>query len=280
MSIKVERVFINEAFTKAINDYLATKDKQTGLVYDSFLVGCIRLLNIIYSEADIINPYNVDNAEILKNNLKKFGYPDAEINRFFTELDSFYKIDQENEHLTIKKDNPYFVSVQKILIDMLIAKKLNFHLLEQEIQDFYEILYTPDSKEPLKLSYNYLMAKSDPMEIKNYFNTELSTNEKIEEEATKNFLNNRSYEIMGLTMDYVRSLSIEELEKLNHQVYDYFKIRENAINKEYLLEKAIEEHDHANDKMTSGNGYVDILLIMGVITTLVMLGVIIRYLVF
>ncbi len=276
----MERVFINEAFTKAINDYLATKDKQTGLVYDSFLVGCIRLLNIIYSEADIINPYNVDNAEILKNNLKKFGYPDAEINRFFTELDSFYKIDQENEHLTIKKDNPYFVSVQKILIDMLIAKKLNFHLLEQEIQDFYEILYTPDSKEPLKLSYNYLMAKSDPMEIKNYFNTELSTHEKIEEEATKNFLNNRSYEIMGLTMDYVRSLSIEELEKLNHQVYDYFKIRENAINKEYLLEKAIEEHDHANDKMTSGNGYVDILLIMGVITTLVMLGVIIRYLVF
>ena len=53
--------------------------------------------------------------------------------------------------------------------------------------------------------------------------------------------------------------------------YDYFKIRENAINKEYLLDKAIEAIERENNKVTSGNGYVDILLVLSVICTVLML---------
>ena len=61
------------------------------------------------------------------------------------------------------------------------------------------------------------------------------------------------------------------MERINHQVFDYFKIRENAINKEYLLEKAIEALERENNKVTSGNGYVDILLVMSIICTIVMI---------
>ena len=58
-----------------------------------------------------------------------------------------------------------------------------------------------------------------------------------------------------------------------------FKIRENAINKEYLLEKAIEAIERENNKITSGNGYVDILLVMSVICTIVMIVGIIAFIV-
>ena len=74
--------FINEAFTQAINDYLANHESQSGIVYNSFLVVCLRLLKVIYSEADIINPFNANNADVLKTNLGKFGYPIEKIDVF------------------------------------------------------------------------------------------------------------------------------------------------------------------------------------------------------
>lgn len=276
----MEGIFINEAFNNAINSYLNCKNNKLGIEYNSFLVVCIRMLMVIYSETDIINPFNINNSDILINNLMKYGYPETKIKELFNNFQGFYNIEQKNRNLPIKENNPYFISVQKQIIDMFITKKVNFHVLEEEIRKFYDLLYTSESKEPLIISTNYLMAGDRINEIKEYFEHEMATHVEIPEEATKNYLNNRSYEIMGYSMDQIRSLSEEELEKMNHQVYDFFKIRENAINKEYLLEKAIEEFEHQKAPLTSGNGYVDILLIMGIVSTLVMVGVILKFIVF
>ena len=75
-------------------------------------------------------------------------------------------------------------------------------------------------------------------------------------------------------MDDIKNMSSGDVDRVNSLVYDYFKIRENAINKEYLLEKALEKIERENNKVTSGNGYVDILLILSVISTVVMLSII------
>ncbi len=273
-------IFINEAFTEAINNYLSSKDNQNGIAYNSFLVVCLRLLMVIYSESDIVNPYQIKNTELLIDNLRKYGYPEAKINEFFSNFQEYNAIAKKNQNLAIKEKNPYFITIQKQIIDMFITKKVNFHVLEEEIRAFYELLYSPDCKEPLMISDNYLMAGNNINEIKEYFEHEMATHIKVVEEAEKNYLNNRSYEIMGYSMDQIKALSEEELEKMNHQVYDYFKIRENAINKEYLLEKAIEEFEHQRRPLTSGNGYVDILLIMGIVSTVVMVGAILTFIVF
>jgi hypothetical protein len=58
---------------------------------------------------------------------------------------------------------------------------------------------------------------------------------------------------------------------INNQIYLHFGIKESTINKEYLLEKEIEKIKKGREKITSGNGYVDILLVMGIICTIVML---------
>ena len=273
-------VFINPTLTQAINDYLNSKEKENSILYNSFLVVCIRLLIVIYSETDIINPFTMNSVDTLKNNLKKFGYSENNINLFFENLANYDKFQKENSNVAIKKPNPYFEIIQRQIIDMLMVKKVNFYLSEKEINEFYELLYTPTCKDPLRISELYLNLSGNNEAIKNYFEEQMVKNVKLPEEEFKSYLNNRSYEIMGLSMDYVKTLNESELDKLNHQVYDYFKIRENAINKEYLLEKAIEEYDNAQAKLTTGNGYVDILLVMGVITTLIMIGTIIKFLVF
>ena len=102
------------------------------------------------------------------------------------------------------------------------------------------------------------------------FKKQLKENVKIIKPQEKHYLNIKAYEILNYSMDDLNKMDSNELDRVNHQVYDYFKIRENAINKEYLLEKALEAIERENNKVTSGNGYVDILLIMGIICTIIM----------
>ena len=272
------RVFINEAFTKAINDYLKSVEQPKGVLYNSFLVVVIRLLIIMYSELDIVNPMVINDEDLLKNNLAKYGYSKNDLDMFFSDLQVYYDIEKENENKMIKIKNPYFITVQKELIDMLIAKKLNYNLKEKEVQDFYSLLYTPYSKNPLQVSYNFLMA-DDVLEIDNYFKKQMKENVKVVVPREKHLLNVKAYELLNYSMDQINNMDASEVDRVNHQVYDYFKIRENAINKEYLLDKAIEAIEREQNKVTSGNGYVDILLVMSIICTVIMVVGIITFIV-
>ena len=239
----MNQVFVNEAFTKAIDDYLKNADNVQGIIYNSFLVVVVRMLVCIYSELDIVNPLVIGDEELLYKNLTKFGYSRDSLNIFFSNLQLYYDISQKNQQNSQKEKNPYFEFVQKDLIDMFIVKKVNFYLTEEEVKTFYDLLYTPFSKNPLRVSYNFLMCtinNTDVMEIDNYFKTQMRDNIKVIKPQEKHYLNVKAYEILNYSMDDLNKMDSNELERVNHQVYDYFKIRENAINKGYLLEKAIE----------------------------------------
>ena len=266
----MDKVFINKAFTKAINDYLSSCDNPQGVIYNSFLVVVIRMLVSIYSELDIINPKLIDDEELLKNNLTKFGYSKTNVEIFLSDFELYFDFENENEKKSVKEKNPYFIVIQKELIDMLIKKKLNFYLVEKEVKDFYDLLYTPYSMNPLRVSYNFLMS-NDVLEVERYFKKEMRENVKVILPKEKHFLNAKAYEILNYSFDQVKNLESSDVDKINSQVYDYFKIRENAINKEYLLEKALENLERENNKVTSGNGYVDILLVMSIICTVLMI---------
>ena len=72
----------------------------------------------------------------------------------------------------------------------------------------------------------------------------------------------------------------EDVDRLNSEIYKSFDISENAINKDYLLGEKIKELKMQSNPITTGNGYVDILLIMSIIVTVVMVVVIFGTLVF
>lgn len=274
----MEHVFINEAFNQAINDYLKSVEQPKGVIYNSFLVIVIRMLIVLYSELDIVNPLVINDEDLLKSNLTKYGFSKYQLDIFFSDLQVYYDIEKEQKDKIVKKPNPYFISVQKLLIDMLIAKKLNFQLKEKEVQDFYNLLYTPYSPNPLQVSYNFLMAE-DVLEIDRYFRQQMKENVKQVKTREKHYLNVKAYELLNYSMNDLYQMDANEVDKINSQVYDYFKIRENAINKEYLLDKAIEAIERENNKVTSGNGYVDILLVLSIICTIIMVVGILTFIV-
>ncbi len=180
----MDKVFVNNAFTNACDDYLKSCDNIQGVMYNSFLVVVVRMLVAIYSELDIINPKVMDDEDLLKANLSKFGYSKTDVEVFLSNIQLFMDFELENDKRKIKKKNPYFIIIQKELVDMLIKKKLNFYLTEAEVREFYDLLYTPYSKNPLRVSYNFLQA-SDVNEIDKYFKIQMKNNLGISKKLSK-----------------------------------------------------------------------------------------------
>ena len=176
----------------------------------------------------------------------------------------------------------------------------NIHFLETSNADYvviapahivttmdYNDVITAHEKSGASITMTYRKAKDadvawvgcDVLEIDNYFKKQMKENVKMVVPREKHLLNVKAYELLNYSMDQINSMDANEIDRVNHQVYDYFKIRENAINKEYLLDKAIEAIEREKNKVTSGNGYVDILLVMSIICTVIMVVGIITFIV-
>lgn len=257
-------LFVNKAFTHAINEYQDNKSNPEGVKFNSFYSVIIRTLTFIYDELDIINPYNFKDENSLNNNLIKYGYPLASVNEFKDALEKFY----ENEN------SDGFVFIEKSLIDMFIKKNLSQNLTDEEIDEFKKIIYSPYSDNPLIVSYNFLMA-NEPNEIMDYFIKSMKENVKKVITKPKETLNLEAYEILKYSLDDIKAMSGEQLDDVNKKVYEYFGVNANAINKDYLLDKAVYDYTHPKPALSTGNGYVDILFILSIIATLTMIIVVV-----
>lgn len=271
--------FINEAFDKAVNDYLISKDKEESVLYNSFLVVVIRMLVNIYGELDIINPFQTQNEEALNSNLMKYGATKEEINKFKRLIDGFYIIEKRNIQAIRREENPYFIDVQKCLIDLFNLKRLNFGMVARESHEFFDLLYTPGTSNALRLSYNFLNAE-DVYEIAEYYKEVISKKEEFHNSEKKNLLGFDVYKLFNVSIADLSKMKEQDIDNLNSQIYKSFDISENAINKDYLLDEEVRKIKIQNNPITTGNGYVDILLIMSVIITTIMVVVIFSTLVF
>ena len=266
----MENMFINEAFDRAIKEYIKLHKTDDEVVANSFPIMVLRMLAVIYGEVDIINPYIIRNEKSFKQNVIKFGYSTQDYEKFKNDFLKFYEIDEENKISPIKKENPYFIQVQKDLIDMFIIKKENYKVSEEEEKSFFELLYTTKTTNPLRVSYNYLTT-ADIMEVETYFYKQLHKDEEKPEPPKKNnVLNIEAYEILNYSLTDIANMDAASVDKINEHVYSFFEIDEEAENKNDLLNEAVQNYKKYNSRLTTGNGYVDILLIMGVVVTGIM----------
>lgn len=272
-------MFVNEAFDKAINDYLNSNKDVEGKLYNSFLVVVIRMLVNIYGELDIINPFYTLNEEALDTNLTKYGANIELVNEFKFLFDMYYKTELKNKNSINKEQNIYFIEVQKKIIDLFKLKNDNYLVNETSRKEFFDLLYTPATSNPLRLSYNYLNAE-DVYEVATYYHDVISQEEKKVVKDKKEILDLDVYKLFNYKLSEISQMDNDELKKVNHEIYNALNINDNAINKEYLLEEAINALKGETNKVTTGNGYVDILLVMSVIITTIMVITIFTCLVF
>ena len=234
-----EGYFVNAAFSEGMNLYMISSKNEFSYVYNSFLTVVIRIIVLIYGRSDIINAYQLKDADKLKRYLAKYGLTSTELAIFLDAYESFYEYEQKNKERKIKGKNPYFEQTLKSLIDMFILKKKCVPVIYQEEEEFLDLIYTSHTKNPYRLSYVYLM------------NYRLDYFEKY-------------YRSKQLEDDITRDLSKTVLTSLE----DFNRIKEN-MKRSYEIDANIEEKPDlfVFQKLSTGNGYVDILLLMSVIVT-------------
>lgn len=259
-------IFVNAGFTSAVNDYLNNKSIPEGIKYNSFLVVVIRMLTIIYDELDIINPFYLNNEMSLDSNLQKYGYSHSKVMEFKEKIQSFYE----------KENDSDFIEIQKMLIDMFMKKKVILNISDTEIETFKQLLYSPSSANPLMVSYNFLITNT-PFKVIEYFDASLTQNIKRKSDKPKETLNLEAYELFKYSLEDIKNMSSDELDTINKKIYNYFQVNENAINKTYLLDKAVYDFKNPKPSYSTGNGYVDILFIMGLVATLGMIILLITF---
>lgn len=252
-------MFINEAFDTSINKYLNNVNKK-----HDFFDEVLKTLSFIYGELDIKNPYITKDEKMFDANLLKFGLEPEKVTKFKEDYLNCY-----NNVLNKVKPNPSFVEIQKILVDMYMAKKTKKTITDEEEEEFLNLLYNPMSKDECKISYNFLHAE-DEFEIIRYFHKKNQLNKERITTIPKELLPPEAYKVVDQNYTMVKMLSPEDIDVINNKVFEKLEVNKNSVNFEYLFERALYEFFNRDSKITTGNGYVDILLIMSVISTIIM----------
>lgn len=267
-------IFVNEAFTTAIKKYIDFKNSPDSEEFNSFLVVIVRILTLIYGELDITNPYRTNNVVGLSGfdaNLKKYGLSDNLLNEFKNQMLTYY---QNENNIEILKE--YFIKIQRMLVDMFILKRSHVLVDVPEINELRDLLYLNDDKNNIKKAlYDKLSPESD--EIKNYLSSRLFEQEHnfIFTEYKDIALSQEAYKLAGFNIVEVMNMSDQEIENINNKVYHFFRIKDTDLNKRKRLETAIDYYKKYGNAITSGNGYVDMLLLSGIVATGLMVVVLV-----
>ena len=263
--------FINPSLSKAIEDYLKYKDNPSDEHNFDYLVSIVRTLIYIYGELDIINPYITQNEHSMggfDNNIVKFGFPSDLLEDF---KNSFVTYDQEVANNA--KPNVSFTKLQKYMIDMFFYKKRSLNLPDSTLEEIKKFLYIRENQE---VHYAKLrdICLTDFDEIDLYFRSkqyEFMHNFNLSV-VTRETLISDAYILMGYQMSQINSLNDYDLKRVNDQIYKKFQVDPNASNKDELLFKAVNYYKKYGNKLTTGNGFVDFLLILSVISTALFVG--------
>lgn len=259
--------FINEFFTNAINSYLDTKLESESPTFSSFPVIVIRSLIAIYGELDIINPYRTKNEIRMggfDSNIMKFGFSQKKLNDFKSSLEKYDEIGEEGK-------NPYFVKIEKYLIDMFAKKITNVSMNKEEMENFEKLLY-------LSTNPNEIMQRDLNRNTQNKTLIDEYYQSKIFEAShhfkllpyKKNTLLPEAYTVLGYTLESIASMDEITLNNLNNQIFSFFHIEISDQNKMNRLKEAVSYYKKYGNALTSGNGYVDMLLLVSVIATVMM----------
>jgi hypothetical protein len=112
---------------------------------------------------------------------------------------------------------------------------------------------------------------NDPNEVINYCNELFASNSKQKIEKEKVILPVDAYEALKISMNDIDNMDAEQLKKTNKEVYDFFSVNENAINRDYLLNKAVNDYNHPKLSFAASGGFANVIYVLVVIAILALI---------
>ena len=251
-------IFVNESITNGIKNYLA---KKNGTLYDIshvFEYEIINLLIKLYGEINIINPYIVNNETSFKSNLMLYGAKEEEITKLIDLLNTYNKWLSS----TSREKNSIIEEIFTILIKLVTYKALETNMDNGEMAYFKSFFALKDNK----IRQIVEMSSNNKSIFKDLF-AKVYKETKEEKEKPEPYLSEERYEKYGLSMEEVLKVPEHEIERLNNLIE--VKEEEEKVPKPSPLRLIL----------SSGNGFIDALVLFSIMCTEIMIGIIVTVLI-
>lgn len=256
----MNNIFINDSITNGISNYLLIKN---GKDYDKahiFEVYVIRCLCKIYGDINILNPYRIDNENSFKSNLIMYGLKVSEMEEFISLMGDYSKW-LNSEKQVGKTDLTSKIEI--ILINMIIERNKTNKFNDEELE-FFDKYFDPKNNNFATL---HNLITKDVNIVPMYWNRKKALlNNNMKFKLIRNdLLSSSTYDKYGLDKEDISKMSEEKVKNINNRILEKEK-EDNKRNKKFIPKNLI---------ITSGNGFVDTLMLLSIMTTEIMIGIMI-----
>ena len=253
-------VFINDSIDSGISNYLLIKEEKDYDKAHIFEVYIIRCLCKIYGDINIINPYRIGNANSFKSNLIMYGLKQSDMEEFISLMDNYSK--WLNSTKNVGKTD-ITSKIELLLVNMVIERNKITKFTNNEIE-FFDKYFDPKDNNFSKL---HSLITKDINIVPMYWNrkkTLLDNNIKFKK-VRNDLLSREIYHKYGIDKDDVSKMSEDKVKNINNRILSSEKESEK-LNKKFNPKKII---------ITSGNGFVDMLMLLTIMTTEILIGIMI-----
>ena len=252
--------FINDSISYGISNYMLIKQ---GKDYDKahiFEVYVIRCLCKIYGDVNIINPFRIGNENSFKSNLIMYGLKVNEMEEFIKLMRDYSKW-LNSEKQVGKTDITSKIEI--ILINMVIERNKSVKFSDKEIE-FFDKYFDPVNNNFATL---HNLITKDISIVPMYWSRKKSLlSSDIKFKLIRNdLLSSSLYNKYGLDKDTLESMSEEKVRNINNRILEKEKL-DNKRSKKFIPKNII---------ITSGNGFVDTIMLLSIMTTEIMIGIMI-----
>ena len=256
----MNNVFINDSISNGISNYLLIKN---GKDYDKvhiFEVYVIRCLCKIYGDINILNPYRIDNENSFKSNLIMYGLKVSEMEEFISLMNDYSK--WLNSEKNVGKTD-LTSKIEIILINMIIERNKSNKFTDEELE-FFDKYFDPKNNNFATL---HNLITKDISIVPMYWSRKKSLlGGNIKFKLIRNdLLSSSTYDKYGLDKELLEKMSEEKVRNINNRILE--KEREDKKRSTKFIPK--------NIIITSGNGFVDTLMLLSIMTTEIMIGIMI-----
>ena len=269
-------IFINVALDSALKNYILLKETKDYSISNDFLIYVIGMLRNIYGEENIIGLYEKGDEASFTYLLKKYNVDDYYVDKFYDDMDKYYKMNI-NIRVTKKFEyNPYFIYLQEDLINMFIAKYKDTKFDIKYFDKFKSMLFTLDNENEFVREYTKKYAY-DVNYIANYYESKVSLVTSDFDITLKrdNVISYEVYEALGLPKNKIDSMSYKEIESINNKIFKSLKLSpiDTHIN-DKILKRIKEDGKDIDMSLKKPIKYALITLLIIVILFFIILKVI------
>lgn len=260
----LEKYFINPGIEYGIKSYLLVKENQKYDRVHTFEMHVIKALTIIYGEKSILLPYKIDNERAFECNLLMYDLKEQDMINFLRYMNEYYRFMDNIK--SEKRATGLITEIERILMDMIIKRGRRKEYTKAEIKEF-DTIFNPLEGDLKKIKN--LVGSNRGLIVREWENSkyELTNTQMRMIAVNPNLLSKEEYLKYGYDIRLIASLSEEDINKVNDTIW-----REE--NKVFNLEKK-SLFGFKNIVLTSGNGFVDKLMLLSIVATEIMIGIII-----